>query len=107
MKEEKDEERNKYRIDTVWTAGKILEAVAMSREAMGIADIAKALDINLNMALRQCATLAELGLLDRVGDKFRLGMKLALFWARRKSYLEGQRDRVNDELKELGEDDAA
>jgi DNA-binding IclR family transcriptional regulator len=95
---------NKYRIQAVYDAGKILETVAHSKEPMGAAEIAKALAITSNTAFRQCCTLDELGFLRQVGDKFDLGMKLAIFWARKKSRLEGERDRVDGDLRKLNEE---
>jgi DNA-binding IclR family transcriptional regulator len=93
---------NKYRIDTVYTACQILEAVANSKEPIGAAEIAKTLGINANMAFRQCCTLEERGILQMVGDKkFDLGMKLAIFWARKKSRLQGERDTITRNLEEL------
>ncbi len=92
---------NKYRIETVYVAGEILRAVANSREPLGAAEIGKLCGINTNMAFRQCATLEELGFLKSAGDRYDLGMGLALFWARKKSRLEGERDRVDRDIKDL------
>ena len=92
---------NRYRIEAVYRAGKILEVVANSREPMSAAEIATALDIDKNMAFRQCSTLVELGLFQEVGEKFDLGMKMALYWAKKKSRLEAVRDRAITALNTL------
>ncbi len=99
---------NKYIIRAVKQAMQVLETVANNREPMGSAEIAKALGISGNMAFRQCVTLEESGLLRMVGDKkFDLGMKLAIFWARKKSRLEGERDAIARNLEELEAEEAA
>lgn len=92
---------NRYRIKAVCTAAAILTAVANSREPMGSKEIATAVDIDPNAAFRQCATLDELGFLKEEGGKFVLGMGLALFWARKKSHLEGEREKIGGQLKTL------
>ena len=95
---------NKYRIDTVYTAGKIIELVAGSKEPLSKAVIAKSLSITINMSMRMCETLEELSLFDKVNDKYRLGMKLALYWAKKKALLQGDRDQIGRSLEELGEE---
>jgi DNA-binding IclR family transcriptional regulator len=68
---------------------------------MGSKEIAIACGIDPNAAFRQCATLDELGFLKEEGGKFVLGMGLALFWARKKSHLEGERDKIGAALQTL------
>lgn len=99
-------EENRYRIEAVYRAGKILETVANSREPMGAAEIGAALSIDTNMAFRQCSTLVELGLFQQLGDKFELGMKMALYWAKKKSRLEAVRDRAIGALNTLETEEA-
>ncbi len=41
------------------------------------------------------------GFVSTVGDRFRLGMGLALFWARVKSTLEAERTRIEQNIKSL------
>lgn len=101
-------DNSRYRIKAVCTAAAILTAVANSRAPMGSKEIAKAIDIDPNAAFRQCVTLDELGFLKEEGGKFVLGMGLALFWARKKSHLEGERGKIGAalqtlELEETGE----
>jgi DNA-binding IclR family transcriptional regulator len=95
---------NKYRIDTVYTACRILEEMANSREPMGSGEIAKALGINANAAFRQCATLEEAGILRTIGGKYYFGMQLAIYWARVKSRLEAERDKIDSDLQSLEEE---
>jgi len=94
-------DRSRYRIETVFQAGQILKAVAQAKELVGPSDIARELDITVNTAFRMCVTLEELGFLQQIGDRYQLGMGLALFWARKKSGLEVERERIESDLKSL------
>lgn len=96
---------SRYRIESVWQAGEVLKAVANSREPMTAAEIGKACGLKSNTAFRQCVTLEECGFLKRVGDRFELGMGLALFYARYRSTREALRDKIGRELDELGSEE--
>jgi hypothetical protein len=92
----------RYRIETVFQAGQILKAIANAKGAVGSSEVAQILGITGNTAYRMCVTLEELGFLKQVGDKYDLGMGLALFWARKKAMLEGERQGIERDLSELG-----
>lgn len=92
---------NRYRIEAVYQAGQVLRAVAESKGAIGASDIAKNLEITVNTAFRMCVTLEELGFLKQIGERYELGMGLALFWARKKATLEGERNKIESDLKSL------
>jgi DNA-binding IclR family transcriptional regulator len=94
--------KERYRIEAVHQAGKILKAIAESRNPIGPSAVASELGITVNTAFRMCITLEELGFLKQVGDKYDLGMGLALFWARKKAILEGERNGIERQLTELG-----
>ncbi|MCE5265699.1 MAG: helix-turn-helix domain-containing protein [Deltaproteobacteria bacterium] len=93
---------NRYRIETVYQAGQILKAVANAKEPVGAADLAKDLGLTHNTAYRTCLTLEELGFLRMIGDRYELGMGLALFWARKKASLETEKTGIEGQLTELG-----
>ncbi|MDR2018536.1 MAG: helix-turn-helix domain-containing protein [Syntrophobacterales bacterium] len=88
-------EENRYRIDAVWTAAQILREVANSPEPMGMKEVAAILGISENTAYRQCETLAEAGLLERVGAHYGLGTLCMLFWAKSVARLESQREQIS------------
>lgn len=92
----------RYRIESVFQAGQVLRAVAESKGAVGSTELAASLGMTVNTAFRMCATLEELGFLKQVGEKFELGMGLALFWARKKATLEGERESIERDITELG-----
>jgi hypothetical protein len=79
---------NHYRIESVYQAGEILKLIANSREPLGPTDITQRLDVTMNTAFRMCTTLEEVGFLEPIGDKYQLGMGLALIWAKKKVQLE-------------------
>ena len=95
------EKDNRYRIEAVFQAGQVLRAVAETKGAVGSSNIAKNLGITVNTAFRMCVTLEELGFLKQIGDKYELGMGLALFWARKKATLEGERAGIERDLASL------
>jgi len=92
---------DRYRIAAIAQAGEVLKVVANSREAMGSSEIARLTGLTGNTAFRICFTLEELGFLTRVGDRYELGMGLALFWARKKAMLENQRMKIDSHLKSI------
>ena len=95
------EKNNRYRIEAVYQAGQVLKTVAESKGAVGPSDIATNLGITVNTAFRMCVTLEGIGFLKQIGDKYELGIGLALFWARKKAMLEGERENVSRELASL------
>jgi DNA-binding IclR family transcriptional regulator len=86
----------------VYQAGQILKTIADFKRPIGSSEVARELGITANTAYRMCVTLEELGFLKQVGDKYDLGMGLALFWARKKAILEGERVGIEKQLVELG-----
>ncbi len=93
---------NRYRIESVFQAGQVLRAVAESKGAVGSTEIAASLGTTVNTAYRMCATLEELGFLKQIGEKYELGMGLALFWARKKATLESERTAIEKDIEQLG-----
>jgi len=89
------------RIEAVRKAGEILKHLAYVKEPITGADIAKAVDLPVGTVMCHMATLEDLGFVQGVGDKWKLGMGLALIWARVKSSLEADRQRIEDNLKGL------
>ncbi|MFA7465319.1 MAG: helix-turn-helix domain-containing protein, partial [Syntrophales bacterium] len=82
-------------------AGQVLNAVADAKEPIGPSEIARESGVSVDTAFRMCATLEELGFLQQIGDRYQLGMGLALFWARKKASLEGEKSRVERDLDSL------
>ena len=89
------------KIEGVLKTGGILKYMADQKEAVGGNEIAKALDMPQGTVMSHLASLEELNFVTRVGERFDLGMGLALFWARKKSRLEGERSRIDRDIEEL------
>jgi DNA-binding IclR family transcriptional regulator len=94
---------NRYRVDTLFQGGEILKVIANSREPLGSEEIARRMDLTPNKAFRLCATLEELGFLEEIGNKFELGMGLALLRARKRASLMAQRDQLEQKITSLEE----
>lgn len=92
---------DRYHIKSIIQAGAILKAVANSKEPISAADLAKSLGFTQNTAYRICITLADVGFLTPVGEKYELGMALMLFWAKKKADLEAKKAQIENVLAEI------
>lgn len=91
----------RYIIQPVKVAIDILKALAESKEPMSQAEIATAVGITPNMALRQIKTLGAEMMVDEVGGKWRLGMGAGLLRARLLARKLVERDDLDSQIKEL------
>ena len=89
------------RIESVRKTGEILKFLAGQKEPVTGPKIAQAVSLALGTTMCHLATLEDLGFISMVGDRFRLGMGLALFWARVRSGLEADRARIDHDIKLL------
>lgn len=90
------------RIEAVTKTTQIIDYLARVKdEAATGPQIAQAVNLSVGTVMCHLATLEDAGYVTAVGGGYRLGMKLALHWARVKSTLEGQRDRVNRDLESI------
>ncbi len=89
------------RIEAVRKSGEILKYLAHQKEPVNGPEIGKALDIADGTVMCHMATLEDLGFVQSVGDRFKLGMGLALIWARVKSNLETEKQKIEDDLSGL------
>lgn len=80
------------RIAAVEKTLEILDYLAHRKEPATGVDIANATNLNSNTVMCHLATLEDHGFVQQVGGDYdgayRLGMKLAIYWARVKSNLE-------------------
>lgn len=89
------------RIEAVRKAGEILKFLARVKEPAGGTEIAAAVGLPAGTVMCSLATLEDLGFVQGVGDRYRLGLGLALIYARVKSGLEAERVRLEDTIKKL------
>jgi hypothetical protein len=81
-------DKDRYFIETVLQAGRVIKTIAESKEPVSAGDIVKAIGLSTNIAFRMCITLESLGWIRQIGDKYELGMGLALLWARKRTQLQ-------------------
>lgn len=89
------------KIEAVRKAGEVLKYLSSQKDAVTGPELAKAVDMPVGTVMCHLATMEEMGFIQSVGDGYRLGMGLALIWARVKSNLEGDRARVERALGEI------
>ncbi|MBI2354251.1 MAG: helix-turn-helix domain-containing protein [Deltaproteobacteria bacterium] len=89
------------RIESVTKTLEILEYLAAQKEPVSGPDIARAVGLPVGTIMCHVMTLEERNFIQRIGDRFRLGMMMAILWARVKSSLETQRDRIDRDLESI------
>jgi DNA-binding IclR family transcriptional regulator len=89
------------RIRSVYTTLKILEHLSDCREPITGSQIANDLDLPFHTVMCHLATHQDKGYVQVIGDKYKLGMKLAVFWARMKSIKEHELQGVQSDLQVL------
>jgi DNA-binding IclR family transcriptional regulator len=89
------------RIETVKKTTEVLEYLAGIKDAATGPQIAQGVGMQLGTVMCHLATLEDAGFVVSAGGGYRLGMKLALMWARVKSNMEGQRNRIDRDLEAI------
>jgi len=89
------------RIEAVTRTGEILKYLANQKEPTNGPQVAAGVNLPVGTVMCHLATLEDLGFVSTVGDRFKLGMGLALFWARVKSNLEVERERIEKDLEQI------
>jgi DNA-binding IclR family transcriptional regulator len=89
------------RIAAVELTVRLLNELANTKEPTGGQDLANAVDAKFGTVMCHLATLEDAGYVTRIGEKYQLGMKMALMWARVKSNLESKRDKINSDIESL------
>jgi len=92
----------KYKVEAVATALDILELISKQRqEPIGAKEIAQELRVNHTTAFRLLLNLDSKNYVRKVGDKYVLGMAAALLWARYRSSLDLQIEKLEEEKRTL------
>lgn len=90
------------KIEVLNAANEILKTLQNGSEPIGISEIAKATSLSNDSVFRQLGTMDDLGWVRKVGDGYVLGMGLAVIWARFKAHTEGNINKLNNDLEQLG-----
>jgi len=78
------------RIEAVSKTCQIIDVLAMQNGPITGPDIARVMDIALGTVMCHLVTLEDAGFVQQIGGSYQLGMKLSVYWARRKSNLESE-----------------
>lgn len=97
----KENSSKDYTIQVLMDADEVLEALASFKEAAGLSEISSASGLSRNKVFRILRTLEKLGYVEALGEHYRPGMQLALYWARTRARLESERNALDKNLKEL------
>jgi DNA-binding IclR family transcriptional regulator len=96
--------KNSYnRIQAVQKACDILTTLAEAKEPITGNEVAIRVQLPPGTVMCQLATMEDNGFVQEVGGGWKLGMKLALFWARVKAGKEAERVRIDRDIEQLGE----
>lgn len=89
------------RIESVRKALEILEFLAHRKEPATAKELSVAVNIPEGTTMCHLVTMEDARFVRRVGDGYEVGMNAALVWARKKTLLESERDRVDRDLAKL------
>lgn len=92
------------RIRAVATTLEILECLADSRVPLTGSQVAERVNAPRPTVMCHLATLGDGGYVQGIGEKYRIGMKLAVFWAHLKARKEDELKTVQNDLAILGGD---
>jgi DNA-binding IclR family transcriptional regulator len=79
----------------------ILEALQSGKDPMGITEIARCTNLSTDTVFRQIGTMEEMRWVQKIGEGYVLGMRLAVIWAKRKAITEAAIEKAKQELSEL------
>lgn len=96
-------EKSYHRIESVRKACEILAVLADAKQPIPGNEVAALVQMSPGTVMSHLATLQDAGIVQEVGGGWKLGMKLALYWARVKANKETERQRIEQDLEALGE----
>lgn len=94
-------EKTYKRVDAVRKAGEILKYLANQKEPCSSTEVVNALGLPNGTAMCYLVTLEDLGFVQGVGGGWRLGLGLGLIYAKVRSALESEREKISQTLKEM------
>lgn len=89
------------RIEAVAKALQIIDYLAGVKDVATGPQIAQAIGMSVGTVMCHLATLEDGGIVTMIGGGYRLGMKLAVYWARVKSNLEAGITRQQRDLESI------
>lgn len=89
------------RIEAVSKTLEIIDFLAHQKEPASGLMVAKAVGLQPGTVMCHLATLEDHGIVQQVGGMYWLGMKLAVYWARKRSILESEIEKKKLELESI------
>jgi DNA-binding IclR family transcriptional regulator len=86
------------KIDVLIATDAILNVLQDTKEPLSVTEISRLTGLSVDTVFRQIGTMADLRWVEKIGDGYVIGMRLAIIWARRKSLAE---IKINNASKEL------
>jgi len=93
--------RSCRKIEVLSTSDNILGMLQDSRYPLSVAELSRLTGLSVDIVFRQVGTMEGLRWVERIGEGYVLGMRLAVMWARRKTLVETKVLRAQQELVEL------
>jgi len=88
-------------IDTLVTADKLLDVLQDAKAPLSVSDLARMTGFSVDTVFRQMGTQEDLRWVERIGEGYVLGMRLAVLLAKRRSQAQTKVERAQQELAEL------
>jgi DNA-binding IclR family transcriptional regulator len=89
------------KIEVLIQTDTILNVFQAVKAPVSVTDISRMTGLSVDSCFRQIGTMEDLRWVEKIGDGYILGMRLAMIWARRKSLAECKLEDVQRELDGL------
>lgn len=89
------------RIEAVAKAGAILKYLAQQKNPVSAPAISQSVNMPVGTVMCHLVTLEEIGFVQSISDHWKLGLGLALIYARVRSSLEADRQRIDNTITKL------
>ena len=89
------------KIEILDTADKLLGLLQDAKSPLSVSDLSRVSGYSVDTVFRQMGTMDDLRWVERIGEGYILGMRLAVLWARRKTVMETRISQAQKELTEL------
>ena len=89
------------RIEAAKKVCDILTYLGNQKGPVPATDIAQAVGLTQGTAMCHLATMEDAGYVQIINDRYQVGQAVGLIWARVKSNLNAQRDKINKDLEAL------
>lgn len=95
-------EKSYTRVESVKKACRVLGVLAEAKEPLTGSEVAIRVQIPPGTAMSILVSLEDEGFVQEVGGGWKLGMKMAVMWARIRSSMEAERDRLTTNIRQIG-----